>query len=239
MKKTIFEGIVNGVKFDNVKDYNDAITKAIATGEPIQASSNTKTVDELPNGAGQDISLFPGFAHCASLDSLDAEFIKTGLEIPEDKFGEAIIKLLNETIKPAIGAMNEAEARRYKQLVEGIISHIGKLSGEYEQYGKKLDERLTALSNEIEKLAENAQAAANENRIVQVTASLYNDINEAISDRLATFVEPTIPHPDIAGAVKQEFGCGHPDPCGAPGICGCSPDDYITKVRKLVQTIFG
>lgn len=44
--KTVFEGTVNGVKFNNVFDYNNALTKAINEGEPVCASSNTRTVLE-------------------------------------------------------------------------------------------------------------------------------------------------------------------------------------------------
>lgn len=246
MKKTIFEGTVNGTKFDNVEDYNNAITRAIANGEPINASSNTRTADEIQEpSVGQDISLFPGFAHCASLDSLDMGFIKAGLEIPSEQFDKSVLDLLNEKIIPAIGKMNKADATRYKTLVEGIMAHLGKISSGYEQYGRDLDARLEKLNKEIEVLARNAEAAVKENRIVQVTSALYGDINEAVSRRLATFTEPSIPHPNIAGAIGDKIMDGHPDSAGEPGACGdpCTygqaTDDYIENVRKLVRTIFG
>jgi chromosome segregation ATPase len=44
--KTVFEGIVNGQKFDNVADYNAALTRAIQAGNVIQASSKTYTEEE-------------------------------------------------------------------------------------------------------------------------------------------------------------------------------------------------
>lgn len=233
MKKTIFEGVVNGAKFDNVQDYNNAIAQAIANGEPINASSNTRTADEVQDApAGQDISLFPGFAHCASLDSLDMDFIKAGLEIPDEQFNESVLKLLNEKIIPAIGKMSQSDAIRYKTLIDGIMSHLGKISSEYEHYGKDLDARLDKLNKEIEELARNAEAAVRENRIVRITSALYNDINEAVTERIASLTEG-----------------GLNDPCGPQGKCGgcmeenCRCDhqeaDYIANVRKLVQTIFG
>ena len=42
-KKTVFEGVVNGVKFDNVKEYNEYLMKIIETGEPVCASTSTHT----------------------------------------------------------------------------------------------------------------------------------------------------------------------------------------------------
>ena len=40
MKKTIFEGIVNGEKFDNVQAYNARVNELMETGEFVEASSN-------------------------------------------------------------------------------------------------------------------------------------------------------------------------------------------------------
>lgn len=43
--KTVFEGIVNGQKFDNVADYNAALVEALKHGN-VNASSQTKTVPD-------------------------------------------------------------------------------------------------------------------------------------------------------------------------------------------------
>lgn len=45
MKKTIFEGIVNGTKYDNVDDYNKAVQAAINEGQNVEASSSTKIIE--------------------------------------------------------------------------------------------------------------------------------------------------------------------------------------------------
>ena len=44
--KTIFEGTVNGEIFNNVNDYNNALTKAIASGKSVSAGSRTYTAKE-------------------------------------------------------------------------------------------------------------------------------------------------------------------------------------------------
>ena len=46
MKKTIFEGIINGQVYNNVKEYNDVISTMLRRGETFTASTSTKTVDE-------------------------------------------------------------------------------------------------------------------------------------------------------------------------------------------------
>ena len=47
MRKVVFKGIINGKEFDNVKDYNEAMSKLIAQGATsINASSETRVADE-------------------------------------------------------------------------------------------------------------------------------------------------------------------------------------------------
>ena len=46
MRRTIFEGVINGQVYNNVHEYNDVITTLLANGETFTASTSTKTVDE-------------------------------------------------------------------------------------------------------------------------------------------------------------------------------------------------
>ena len=45
MRKTIFEGVINGQVYNNVQEYNDVIATLLANGETFTASTSTKTVD--------------------------------------------------------------------------------------------------------------------------------------------------------------------------------------------------
>ena len=44
--KTKFVGTVNGVEYNNVKEYNDAVNKVLEAGENLEASSRTETVED-------------------------------------------------------------------------------------------------------------------------------------------------------------------------------------------------
>lgn len=44
--KTIFKGYVNGQEFDDVKSYNEALTKALKQGNSVNAHSETKSVED-------------------------------------------------------------------------------------------------------------------------------------------------------------------------------------------------
>ena len=239
MKKTIFEGAVNGAKFDNVQDYNNAITKALASGESVNASSNTYTTDdtaEADNTSGDDISLFPGFAHCNSLDSLNKEFINTGLEIPEEEFEDSLSRLFNEKITPVVAKMDKARAERYKMLIEGIMRYLGEIASDYDQLGQQIDNRLTKLNEEIDELAKKAQRAIDENRIVQSTASLYDNINELVSNRIEALNQHPTTGDDHKDPAEHKRTCG--SDLGRPSDHDHDACNYIENIRKLVQTIF-
>jgi hypothetical protein len=45
MKKTVFKGTVNGIHFDDVKKYNEYLTKLIEAGENFSAETSTQTID--------------------------------------------------------------------------------------------------------------------------------------------------------------------------------------------------
>ena len=62
MKKTVFKGEVNGVQFDNVADYNDAITKAIAADTLKSASSTTEVVEST------DTAVTTRYSGCCDCD---------------------------------------------------------------------------------------------------------------------------------------------------------------------------
>ena len=67
--KTVFEGIINGEKFNTVQAYNARMIELMNSGTPIQASSSTKSVaDNQPKDVNfthhtvdEDLSYFPYF----------------------------------------------------------------------------------------------------------------------------------------------------------------------------------
>ena len=54
MKRTIFEGTVNGEKFDNVASYNARVNELMQSGEFVSACSNTRVeeIDDTPQQSG-------------------------------------------------------------------------------------------------------------------------------------------------------------------------------------------
>lgn len=55
--KTIFEGTVNGTKYNNVQDYNQALLNAINSGEQVEATSHTSQVEDVESQSKTENSL--------------------------------------------------------------------------------------------------------------------------------------------------------------------------------------
>jgi hypothetical protein len=79
MNKTIFEGTINGEKFNSVQEYNSKMLELISAGEPVDASSRTRSVSEKVCGTSR----------CVCDKS-----VKT----PEEKLFEAICNAKDEDI---------------------------------------------------------------------------------------------------------------------------------------------
>lgn len=239
MKKTVFEGTVNGATYNTVQDYNEAIQRAIAAGEPINTSSSTKTVDTEDKiaepSAGPTISMFPGFAHCKTLRDLDESFIAAGLEMPAPQFDAATERLLEGTLLPAIAKMNLADASFYKQSIEVILGFLGKTMGKRLRSAEEADAALDALVAQLRQLEENCARGKEETRVVASTANIYNRLNEAVSQRIDELTPRG--HLDPVGAPGACGRCGC-DPCGCP-TNPADPNDYVARVHKLIDTIFG
>lgn len=70
MKKTKFIGIVNGVEYNNVADYNNAINEAMKTGV-VNASTRTEVVDNEPEEVKEPVKKFVGVVNGVKYDCVE------------------------------------------------------------------------------------------------------------------------------------------------------------------------
>lgn len=142
MKKVIFEGVVNDVKFDNVEDYNMAITKAVARGEEVHACTQTKMVDE-PEKSEVDYTkraniLFPG---------LGASDVLT-----EQMFHDLDEYDLNvNDVYEELNAMDEDELSMYEE-------DLGKVCKFISDYQTETSNRIEAVAKMIDNITQRYQA---------------------------------------------------------------------------------
>lgn len=76
MKRTIFEGTVNGEKFDNIQDYNDRVKELMETGQFESASSSTRVEEYEHSGYVRT---------CTDTPSIDGVLTTTADKLPWEK----------------------------------------------------------------------------------------------------------------------------------------------------------
>ena len=131
-KKTVFEGVINGVKFDNVQAYNDMLTRLLASGEEITASTSTRSegigCNCCENACCQcecneleTVMMLPGFDNGDNKEYVDG-FISDNAD--EDVASLAVLKekLANnlEGIIHRVHSMDEAALENYEADVEKV-----------------------------------------------------------------------------------------------------------------------
>lgn len=179
MKKTVFEGVINGQVYNNVKEYNDVISTMIANGEAFEASTSTKTIDVCDNCESEQctcgecqaptINLYFGFDD-------DQPVADKFLDINEDN--DETISLIEEEmenqldgISSVIKRMSISELNAYLKDVNVIISSLKDADANNDEAIEQLESRLCFLMDS--------------SNLHSVFIDYYNNINSMIVDRVA------------------------------------------------------
>lgn len=146
MKKTVFEGIVNDVKYDSVEGYNKAIQEAIANGGDVKASSKTEIVDE-PAEEHPLKKLPTDLEELLSLGQVDLE--RQLIELKES-FANGSDVYKNNSVQ-VLEKLQQLTKRLREELVNGIDALEAQM-GEIDQQTAKLEKQCEALEAQMEKL---------------------------------------------------------------------------------------
>lgn len=176
--KTAFTGTINGKEFDNVQDYNTEMQRCIAEGKSINAHAHTKTVD-----ASDDSFLFPGFAQCESLGTLNDAFIDVALSLDSGEFVRSVNDLLHDRILPEVAQMPEEQLSKYDEIVNGILKYLDDIAAKSNDRAEQTIKRLQEIEKELDELKKTADDEFDRKSVIDFVASLYNSIADAISVR--------------------------------------------------------
>lgn len=176
--KTAFTGTINGKEFDNVQDYNAEMQRCIAEGKSINAHAHTKTVN-----ASDDSFLFPGFAQCESLGTLNDDFIDVALSLDSGEFVRSVNDLLHDRILPEIAQMPEEQLAKYDEIVNGILKYLNGIAAKSEDRAEQTIKRLHEIEKELDELKKTADDEFDRKSVIDFVDSLYNCIADAISVR--------------------------------------------------------
>lgn len=180
MRKTIFEGVINGQVYNDVKEYNDVITTLLANGETFTASTSTKTVDVCDNcdttpcvcGAPvqkPNVNLHLGF-------DFDEPLADHYLSMNEDN--EETLSILGEEmdthldgISTIIKNMGLIELNRYLKDVNTISGELGDMEDANDAAMEELENKLCFL--------------VDSSSLHQMFIEYYNNIKSMIVDRVS------------------------------------------------------
>ena len=233
--RTQFKGTINGKEFTNVQDYNTEMQRLIAAGEPINAHADTQTIQEPQN---DNSFLFPGFAQCESVNKLSEEFIDVALGLDPDEFACQVNDLLHNRILPAIEKMTPTQIGKYKDIVAGILSFLGKLAVESDAKAEVVVKRLEEIEQELADLKLASEHESDRKAVIDFVTSLYESIDKAVNTRIVPMAEVITP---------QRADQGDPaGPQGQPGCpCECTRGianpgcDYIEGIKEKARKLFG
>lgn len=227
MKKTRFIGTVNGVSYNNVNDYNKAITEAIETDTLVNASSQTEVIDE------QDpTNLLLGFNGDFDEDEYVDRFVSGNSN--EDKLNlKKLEKLLNDNIEECLRAIYEMDSHtveNYQQEVENVLDVINNdIIATQNKYDEKLT-KIVALKNEIEGLEQDIQIIKQGNSVLDMWNSYYKDILTATTETLKkTTKKHQCECQDGYTQCKNENGCN---------CCNnCEDNEDARKVNDAIESL--
>ena len=209
-KKTIFEGVINDRKFDNVKDYNEYLTKLINAGESFNASTSTKTECECCDcceteccececNEPETVMMLPGCiigrdndkSYVDSYVSDNAIADKQSFEELEDELGDNM-----EGVIEKIHKMDRAALEGYLKDVNEVMEVI---NADYKSTKRCIAER----EQEIERLHKESQKLGRATKVLELWHDNYLTIKETIEDAMS--VDNTKPSNDNDEQVAKEL----------------------------------
>lgn len=201
MKKTVlvFKGFVNGVEFDNVAAYNEAITKAIGAGTLQSASSTTEVAESEDTAAttcscgphcdDEDLTMYPYMSDDDPyyLDLLVTDNPETNLEAKMEvknqfsKCAKYIKEVLNSDIE-------EDVRRKYLKDINDILHDLdrdeasrkeaeAKIAAKRETLNRSLDEYKRKVERELEDLEKKQFILDASADIIKMFKEFYLTIN--------------------------------------------------------------
>lgn len=233
MKKTKFIGIVNGVEFDNVKEYNNAITKAIEEGSLVNASSQTQVVDE-PS------SLLLGFDGSEKANAYVDKYISLNDEENANKLKELHEMLCNnyEVVLREIHNMDEHAVENYLSEVNNILQVINADILKTNTVEAKKNARIKELEAEAEEYKKDIYILNNSKNILNKWNKYYNAIAEIL---LSQCPAETQDKENISSACCKECGsvCCCKGDCEGECKCeeGSAPNPPKSAIEGLVNVI--
>lgn len=262
MKRTVFEGFVNGEKFDNIIAYNERVNQLMKEGKFMSASSNTR-VEEYEDGKEKinnlldainfcsgdnkttisDISLLPFMRssdpfYLNSLVAINPEYQEKTNNKIEDQLNECydyISRMILNNVD-----VTKDELTRYLNKLNKVITNITNDRTKNNNCAVELDKQLDNLLHEYENKCigiNNKRTVLNQaSDVIETLLDFYTDVRE---DVLATLHDIELEH-DANCCCGENCSCvctcGEDHEC--TGKCSCKQEEKpasLTEVKPQVE----
>ena len=231
---TIFKGTVNGKEFDNVKDYNEALLKAINSGEPVKATSKTESEEDTED-PNTDLSYLDPSEDIYKDGFLYADRLVNGDE-EDDAWAYADEReRLEKRRKEILDAVNEhqedidvaALVQSYKNAFDGVESDKQNNDATIRILNKKIERRKEDLKDYEEQLKIARHA--------DIVIDLYKEHLNHVITSLQEWLEAPIKDHNETPDTRHEVW---------PKCCDCTSDEknskegFYDEIMKLMREIF-
>ena len=207
MKKTVFEGKVNGQVFDNVNDYNACLQAMLDMGKDVEASSSTKIVecdcecgcdskrececekcqkvDNKPMKA--NVNFLPGFESDNKSAYIDDLVVLEGSEY--DSKLEAIDESMEKIYCDIKTALNDPtndlhKNEVYLKKVRDIINVIDEDYNKNKEALAKTNTKINSVETELNELKEIQDTLYKAELVIEMYGKWYNEVQNMVEDNL-------------------------------------------------------
>lgn len=207
MKKTVFEGKVNGQVFDNVNDYNACLQAMLDMGKDVEASSSTKIV-ECDCECGCDskcececekcqkvdnkplkvnVNFLPGFESDNKSAYIDDLVVLEGSEY--DSKLEAINESMEKIYCDIKAALNDPtndlhKNEVYLKKVRDIINVIDEDYNKNKEALAKTNTKINSVETELNELKEIQDTLYKAELVIEMYGKWYNEVQNMVEDNI-------------------------------------------------------
>ena len=190
-KKKVFKGIINGQEFNNVQEYNTRMNELIASGEDIEATSQTsiQDVEDICNGendydkgadtAEEFVNMLPGFNPRSETGSFLNELVTDNPNLDEENFTK-VCKYHDENYPKMIDKIKRMDyhaAKEYLNDIDRILMEITTTNNEVKKNDQDINEHIASLERQLKDIERSYQ-------VIEEYRDLYQELKCRVVNRI-------------------------------------------------------
>ena len=232
---TIFKGTVNGKEFDDVKAYNEALLKAISSGEPVKATSKTESKEDSEDPNADFSYLDPsediykdGFLYADRLVNGDEEDDAWAYADERERLEKRRKELLDIVNEHQADIDVAALTERYKAAIDDVKDDSDRNQATIKSLCKKIEQA----EKDFKDLEGQLKVAHHAKIVIDLYKDHFANVVEALQDWLEAPIKDHDETPDAPDT------CCEGESCDCKGGVEYSKKGIYEEIMKLMREIF-